>query len=144
MNGRIPESQKENPAGRLRRLLKELSPLIHRAYAGQKKRLLSLLDDLRQSDRRKHPRKPCSRKATFVTLDHAFTAFIRNVGNGGVFIETSEPLLKGQDIIVTFSFANQEQAFKLPGKIAWTVENKGIGVQFTTTDHHLAAAVACL
>ncbi|MDY6988284.1 MAG: PilZ domain-containing protein [Thermodesulfobacteriota bacterium] len=144
MKDSVPRTHKETLTGRLRELLKEVSPLIDRASEDQKVRLLSLLEDLRRSDRREHPRKPCSTSVTYATLDRIFKAFIRNMGNGGVFIETSEPLLKGQDITVTFSFPNHEEPFKLAGEIAWTVENKGIGVKFTTADHNLAAAVESL
>jgi Tfp pilus assembly protein PilZ len=144
MKNSAPTSHKETLNTRLKELLKEVSPLIDQAPEDQKVRLLSLLEDLRGRDRREYPRKPCLTSVTYATLDRIFKAFIRNIGNGGVFIETSEPLLKEKDITLTFSFPNYEEPLKLAGEIVWTVENKGIGVKFTTSDYSLAAAVKSL
>ena len=139
-----PESHNETLIAPLEALLKEVSFLINQAPEDQKARLLHLLEHLRRCDRREYPRKQCSKTVTYATLDRIFQAFIRNVGHGGVFIETSGSLLKGQDITLTFSFPKDGESLRLAGEIAWMVEDKGIGVKFTTADYTLAAALESL
>jgi hypothetical protein len=111
----------------------DFSQEIEEATADQKRRLLVLLEDLRASDRRRHPRIPCS---IAVALDGFFTDVIRNISVGGVFIETSEAFQPGKALELEFSLPNQEQRFKVIGKIAWR-SPEGIGVSFTAVSEEL-------
>jgi Tfp pilus assembly protein PilZ len=137
-------SNKAGLTGHLKELLKDISPFIDHASEDQKRRLLSLLEDLRRNDRRKYPRKPHSSAVTYATLDRVFKSFVQNIGTGGVFIETSEPLFPEEAITLTFSFPNQQQPVTLTVKIVWTVEDRGVGVKFTTANHNLEAIIESL
>jgi uncharacterized protein (TIGR02266 family) len=130
--------------GRLKELLKDIDHFVHHASEGQKEELLSLLEDLRQGDRRRHTRKPCSTAVTYATLDRVFKGFLTNISTGGVFVETGEPLVPGQEITLTFSFPNQERPMKLTGQIVWSVEDRGMGVKFTTASYDLQVTVKSL
>lgn len=130
--------------GRLKELLRGISPFIDNASENQKRELLRLLKDLRQRERRKYPRKPHTTAVTYATLDRVFKSFVRNIGNGGVFIETSEPLFPGEDVTLSFSFPKDGKPIKIAGEIVWTIVDKGIGVKFTTDDHNLEAVIESL
>ncbi|MDY6953012.1 MAG: PilZ domain-containing protein [Thermodesulfobacteriota bacterium] len=144
MKGSAPTSQKETLTGRLKELLRDIYPFIDNASEDQKRELIGLLENLRQRERRRHPRKRRATAVTYATLDRVFKSFIRNIGNGGVFIETSEPLFPGQDVTLSFSFPKDREPVKIAGEIVWTIVDKGIGVKFITGDHNLEAVIESL
>ena len=129
---------------RVKELLTDISPFIDNASKDQKRRLLVLLEELRQTDRRRHPRKQYAAAVTYATLDRVFKAFVRNICDGGVFIETGEPLIPGEEITLTISFPNDQEPIKLTGEIVWSIEDRGIGVRFTTPNHDLKARIRSL
>ena len=82
-----------------------------------------------QKERRKHPRKN-----TFIPVDCsgnkcAFTDFIQNISDSGLYIETQMPLFPDQELSMTFSPPGAENPIKIIGKIV-RVDSRGIGVQF--------------
>lgn len=82
-----------------------------------------------QKERRKHPRKN-----TFIYVDCsgnkcAFTDFIQNISDSGLYIETQIPLFTDQELSMTLSPPGAEGSIKIIGKIA-RVDSRGIGVEF--------------
>ncbi|MGB6012595.1 MAG: PilZ domain-containing protein [Desulfobacterales bacterium] len=80
-------------------------------------------------ERRKHPRKN-----TFIYVDCsgnkcAFTDFIQNISDSGLYIETQIPLFPDQALSMILSPPGAEDPIKIIGKIV-RVDSKGIGVQF--------------
>ena len=140
----VRQSYKARLIDRVKELLSDISPFIENASDDQQRRLLNLLEELRRTDRRKHPRKPFSTAVTYATLDRAFKDFIANICAGGVFVETGEPLFPGEEITLTFSFPNEQEPIKLTGEIVWSVEEKGIGLRFKTASHDLEAMIKTL
>jgi uncharacterized protein (TIGR02266 family) len=141
----VPQKAKgKSLTNRVKELLKDISPFIYNASEDQKRRLLVLLEELRQTDRRRHPRKEYSAAVTYATLDRVFKAFVRNICDGGVFIETGEPLVPGEEITLTISFPKDPEPVKLTGEIVWSIEERGIGVRFTTPNHDLKAKIRSL
>ena len=67
MTDSTQQSEKAGLTGRLKELLTDISPFIDNASEDQKQKLLSVLEDLRKSDRRKHSRKPCSITVNYST-----------------------------------------------------------------------------
>ena len=138
---------------RLRELVKDFSSIIDDGSEDRKTRLLSLiqsqrllsfLEDWRQRDRRKDSRKPFPTEVTYATEDRVFKGFIRDISNGGVFIETPRVFSVGQQITLIFSptvqegssSVDQEGPIKITGKILWRV-SRGIGVKFETASDDL-------
>ena len=116
---------------RLKKLLKDISTYVESASEDQKRRLLDMLKDWRETDRRKYPRKPCSISITCTVQDRTFTDIIRNICPGGAFLETSETFSVGEQITLAFSSPDREQPIKIHGQVAWSAP-KGIGVKFRT------------
>jgi len=82
-----------------------------------------------QKERRKHPRKK-----TFIHVDCsgnkcAFTDFIQNISDSGLYIETQMPLFTDQELSMTLSPPGAESPIKIVGKIV-RVDSRGIGVKF--------------
>lgn len=89
-----------------------------------------------QEEKRKH-----SRRKTFIHVDCsgercAFTDFIQNISESGLYIETQMPLFVNQELSMFFSPQQSEKPIKIIGKIV-RIDSKGIGVQL----HELLPAV---
>lgn len=65
--------------------------------------------------------------------------FCRDMGTGGVFIETSKPLPVGSDMELTFTIPDSKETLRTSGKVIWSqapIQDRGdisvgMGVQFT-------------
>ena len=66
----------------------------------------------KNEERRKHSRKPCFIAFEGATWDSAFNGFTKNIGAGGVFIETPQAFAVGQEITLTFSYPGHENPVK--------------------------------
>lgn len=87
-------------------------------------------------EKRKHPRRK-----TFIHVDCsgkkcAFTDFIQNISDSGLYIETQMPLFVDQELSMCFFPQHSENPIKIMGKIV-RIDSKGIGVQL----HELLPAV---
>ena len=147
MTNFIQQSEKNSLTGRLKELLTDISPFIDNASEDLKQKLLSVLDDLRKTNRRKHDRKPCSITVNYSTLGDAFKGLVKDISAGGMFIlsiETAKVFSVGQELIVNFPTpAKKQKPIEFPGKVVWTVP-KGIGVKFKAKDQNLEAIIESL
>lgn len=65
--------------------------------------------------------------------------FCRDMGSGGVFIETNKPLSVGSDMELTFTIPDSKETMRTVGKVIWSQSplqdrkdvTPGMGVQFT-------------
>jgi Tfp pilus assembly protein PilZ len=79
-------------------------------------------------------KRGCFRKPHMAVVDYTYDGksyreFIKNIGFGGVFIETSSPIPIGQEIIMTFQLAGSKVPLRKKGKVAWSGPT-GFGVKF--------------
>lgn len=66
--------------------------------------------------------------------------FCRDMGSGGVFIETSKPLPMGAEMELTFTIPDSKETLRTSGKVIWSQApiadrkdvSPGMGVQFTS------------
>jgi uncharacterized protein (TIGR02266 family) len=115
---------------RLKELLRDASSILDSASEEQKRKLLSLLEELRPKERRKHPRKSCSIAVT-CTMNRVFADYIKNISRGGVFIETAAPCLPGDHLAMMFAVPHQEEPVKVMGTVVRRA-SEGVGVRFTS------------
>ena len=80
-------------------------------------------------DERESPRKSCSLTVDYKSQDSEHSEHILDIGTGGVFIETTEPIEVGQELTLNFRFPDAEDNLKVNGQIVWR-NPKGIGVKF--------------
>ena len=81
------------------------------------------------SEKRKSPRSSVFIDVNYSVAGRVRTDFIRNICNGGVFIETREPLSYGQDIVMTFRHPSSQDHLKLRGYVL-RIDKQGVGVKF--------------
>jgi hypothetical protein len=123
-------NKKEISLAEVRGLLLELIVGMSEA---ESRALLAELQKRRQpkeepEEKRKHPRRK-----TFIHVDClgkkcAFTDFIQNISDSGLYIETQMPLFLNQELSMFFSPQQSEKPIKIIGKIV-RIDSKGIGVQ---------------
>lgn len=79
-------------------------------------------------DRRGYERAPL---ATQIQSDECMSlAIARNVGEGGMFIETKEPLPLGSRLNLRFNLDDNGPAVVAAAEVTYTVSKMGMGVQF--------------
>jgi uncharacterized protein (TIGR02266 family) len=90
------------------------------------------------SDRTDH-RVPIQLLVDYKADGHYLFDFCRDLGTGGVFIETKQPLNTGSEIELTFTIPDSKETLCTKGKVIWSQAavagrhdiNVGMGVQFT-------------
>ncbi len=102
---------------------------------GDRQRLLKALleEELEGNGERVFKRIPVFVAANYVVEGQAYQDFIRNVGAGGVFIETPKRFSVGQKVSLTFSLPNAPRVIKITGEIMRTTP-KGMGIEFKATE----------
>jgi len=90
------------------------------------------------SDRSDH-RVPIQLLVDYKSGGHYLFDFCRDLGAGGVFIETKSPLHAGSEIDLTFTIPDSKETLRTKAKVIWSQGpvpgrddvNVGMGVQFT-------------
>ena len=90
-------------------------------------------------DGREGTRVPIQLLVDYRADGHYLFDFCRDLGAGGVFIQTASPLPQGSKIDLTFTIPDSKQTLKTSGTVIWVqsrVEGRkdltpGMGVQFT-------------
>jgi Tfp pilus assembly protein PilZ len=95
----------------------------------QQLKLLKLLDDWKYKGARKHPRKQWVIPVDLATRDQTFKESIKDISNGGVFIETKNPFSTGEEVTLIFQLPNRTKPLEVIGKIVRS-DPTGIGVRF--------------
>ncbi len=91
--------------------------------------LLELMDQWQHTGARKHTRKPWKIAVEYISGKQTFRDYIKDISNGGVFIETQTPFTVGQIIKLKFPLPNYKKLVKVTGEIVWSSPD-GIGVKF--------------
>lgn len=90
-----------------------------------------MLNAMLESDRRMYNRTPCDLYADLDDYETSYSGQIRNLGKGGVFIETmmNNELEIGREIIMTIPFKSRANYLIIKARVAWTKKG-GMGVTF--------------
>lgn len=83
-------------------------------------------------DTRIYARMPCSEDTHFSANRELFQGTIKNVSEGGIYVQTRERFVVGQEVVVAGPFGEDRQDVKRYGKVVWT-DDGGIAVQFVRT-----------
>jgi len=120
-----------NDAGRLN-TINRLFELIVKMSDDEQSALLKDLEKRQYNGKRKHERKDFFAAVDYTSHIGTHKDFIRDISEGGVFIETSGKFSVGHEISMTFNLPSYEKKLKIMGKIARITKN-GIGVKFKVT-----------
>ncbi|MFC1814042.1 PilZ domain-containing protein [Thermodesulfobacteriota bacterium] len=113
------------------RLTTRLSELIKEMSEGQLASLVESAEEITGIKKRLHKRVSCLITADCLHQSRASNNYIKDIGFGGVFIETSEPFALGDEITLTLSLSHHVKPFKITGTVVRSVPD-GVGVQFKT------------
>lgn len=59
-----------------------------------------------------------------------FADYTRDISKGGIFIRTDAPLEMGATLDFNITLPKKPRPIELRGRVAWSEEKKGMGVQF--------------
>ena len=108
---------------------RRMSELVKNLSIEEQRILARMLNDWEKRDQRLHPRIACSIMTEYRTLNRSYKDTIKNISQGGAFIESSNPLPVNSQIKQRFFFPNFEIPIRSKSKIIW-VAPYGFGVQF--------------
>ncbi len=91
--------------------------------------LLALMDQWKHDGARRHSRRDWKVTVACRTEDQELRALIKDISDGGVFIETKTPFAVGQELNLTFPLPDNRKVVKVDGEIVW-ISTQGIGVKF--------------
>lgn len=74
-------------------------------------------------------REPCSEDTHFSANRELFQGTIKNVSEGGIYVQTRERFVVGQEVVVAGPFGENHRDEKRYGKVVW-FDDGGIAVQF--------------
>ncbi|MBW1894411.1 MAG: PilZ domain-containing protein [Deltaproteobacteria bacterium] len=75
------------------------------------------------------PRKECLITTDYVVKDRAYQNFVKDLGEGGVYVQTNHTFEVGDEITQSFSLSEEQIPFKFAGEIV-RVEKDGFGIKF--------------
>lgn len=112
--------------------------MVHNHPHGNKKRPGHTSDEvfersfrkLRNKEGRIFTRTPCSESTHFSANRTIFEGVIKNVSEGGIYVQTRERFTVGQEVVVAGAFDASGDDIKRRGKVVW-YDDKGIAVEFT-------------
>ena len=87
------------------------------------------VERMKKNGDRKDLRINCLISVDYSDADRFFKDYIQDISSGGVFIKTREAFSIGEEIVLSLSLANDENAFRIPAEVVRTSE-EGIGVKF--------------
>ncbi len=86
------------------------------------------------NEARVYSRVPCSEDTHFSANRELFRGTIKNMSQGGIYVQTKERFVVGQEVVVAGPFGQRNEDVKKIGKIVWH-DAKGIAIQFLRRPH---------
>ena len=89
---------------------------------------------LGNKEARVYSRVPCTEDTHFSANRELFRGTIKNMSQGGIYVQTKERFVVGQEVVVAGPFGQHNEDVKKLGKIVWH-DAKGIAIQFLRRQH---------
>ncbi len=91
---------------------------------------------MKLKDKRRYTRKPLKIEARYQDNNRkVLKGTVRNISIGGVFIETPNPLDRGESIRMTLDAVDVGRVIDVEGKVVRCEPEKGMGVEFIDQDN---------
>ncbi len=86
-------------------------------------------------ERRRSPRAPVTVRVEYATVDAMFSEFTQNINEGGMFIETEQPLALEDRVRLHFRLPGSTEPIEVTGRVSWVSDGReddtpGMGVEF--------------
>jgi len=111
----------------------------------------------REKEKRRTPRAPVSIRIDYSTVEQFLWNFAGNINEGGLFLESSNPLDIGTVVQLKFHLPNLDLPIETTGEVVWVGKNReqafgeeagtekeGMGIQFKDLDESSKAAINLL
>jgi uncharacterized protein (TIGR02266 family) len=92
-------------------------------------------------DKRTDPRAPVEVEVHYRSAQEFLSAYSLNVGGGGIYIKTKEPLPLNHEVRLRFTLPSIARVFNLQGLVVWTNPHptrssfpSGMGIKFMNLD----------
>lgn len=85
-------------------------------------------------EKRRHIRKPYFMPVDYSAKNRFFKEYIHDISQGGLFIETVNPLPKGLEVVMNIPYKGQNY-IHLKGKVVW-VNSEGMAIQFDVSNQY--------
>lgn len=100
-------------------------------------------------ERRRAPRAPVTVRVAYETIDALFSEFTRDINEGGLFIETEQPLSVDDQVQLHFRLPGSADAIQVTGHVAWVSSGDdgnppGMGIEFDSLDEAARASIDAL
>jgi Tfp pilus assembly protein PilZ len=95
----------------------------------QQRSLLQEVEEKYLKEKRGNNRKACRVPVRYINKDRICSSFMTNLSRDGCFIETEDPLLVGDEILMDVGFDSQNKAFRIKGVVAH-VNRMGVGIKY--------------
>ena len=95
----------------------------------QQRSLLQEVEEKYVKEKRGHTRKACRVPVRFANKDRIYSSFIVNLSQDGCFIETKDPLLVGDEILMDIGLDSHNKVFRIKGIVAH-VNRLGVGIKY--------------
>jgi Tfp pilus assembly protein PilZ len=95
----------------------------------QQRTLLQEIEEKYVKEKRGHIRKACRVPVRYVNKDRIYSSFIVNLSQDGCFIETEDPLLEGDEILMDIGLDSHNKVFRIKGIVAH-VNRLGVGIKY--------------
>jgi len=97
-------------------------------------------------ERRRAARTPVVVRVEYASVDAMFSEFTQNINEGGLFIETEEPLAIDEPVELVFRLPGSPEPIKVAGRVAWVTgcegpDAPGMGVEFACLDARARAQI---
>ena len=102
----------------------------------QQKELLYHAEQLLVEEKREDIRRSCDIPVNYAANDRVYSNQITNISANGLFIETRQPLIGVDEVIMAFKLEGFDKSLKLRGAIA-RANQAGIGVAFKNISPHI-------
>ena len=87
-------------------------------------------------DKRRYTRNPFKIEARYQDANRKILkGTVRNIGIGGVYIETPHTLERGEIISMTLDLIDEGRVIDVEGKVVRCESEKGMGIEFTDQDN---------
>jgi Tfp pilus assembly protein PilZ len=116
--------------------ISKLFQIIIELNQEQQEELLHHAEQLLAKEKRENIRRSCDIPVNYAANDHLYASKITNISANGLFIDTRRPLIKGDEVIMTFKLEGFDKSLKLRGDIA-RANQAGIGVAFKSISPHV-------
>ena len=109
----------------------------------QQEKVLKYSEALLFENKRESVRKACIIPLNYAVRNRIYLDHIKNISKSGLFIATSNPLLVGDEIFMSFNMQGYDRPIKIKGEIVHASQ-QGIGVEFKEISLYVAQMIEAL